>query len=99
MAETAQQIFDKIKEYISGHGRPYQEWYAGITSDIETRLFKDHNVLRDNGIWVYNECNNNEIARSVEDGLIRLGCDGGSGGGDQSSTCVYAYLKLTSTKP
>lgn len=99
MAKTAQQVFDGIKEYVDNQGKPYAAWYAGITSDIETRLFADHDVSRTSDKWVYDECENNQGARNVEDALLKLGCDGGSGGGDQSSTHVYAYLKSPSTKP
>jgi len=99
MAVTAQQVFNEIKAYIDKQGKPYSAWYAGIASDAKTRLFVDHNVSRTNDKWVYDQCTNNQSARNVEDALLKLGCDGGSGGGDQSSTYVYAYLKLPSTTP
>lgn len=98
MAETVQQVYDGIKAYIDNQGQPYSSWYAGIASNAETRLFTDHNVSRENDKCVHNQCAGNQDARNVEAVLLKLGCDGG-GGGDQSSTHVYAYLKSPNTKP
>ncbi len=41
---TAEQIVSKIKEYIIKHGSDYSSWYVGITSNLEERLFTEHNV-------------------------------------------------------
>jgi hypothetical protein len=99
MATSAQRAFDEIKAYIDKLGWPYSAWYAGIASNVETRLFTDHNISRSDDKWVYDGCPNNQGARSVESELLKLGCDGGSGGGDQSSTYAYAYLKSHGTNP
>ena len=98
MAVSAHQIFEVIKTYIDKQGNPYPAWYTGIASNIETRLFIDHNVSQVNDKWIHDECQTNECARDVEAALLNLGCDGGSGG-DQTSTHVYAYLKSPATKP
>jgi hypothetical protein len=102
MAMTAQQAFDKIKAHIDKWSRPYSSWYVGITADPEARLFKDHNVSKENDVWIYQNCHTNEDAINVESSLLSYGCDGGSGGsggGDTTSTYVYAYLKAAHTKP
>ena len=92
------QAYDEIKAYISNHGKAYSEWYAGIASDPRVRLFEDHNVSEANGIWIYRQFNSSTDARTVEDWLLKLGCTGGSSGGDQSTVYAYAYLKSL-TKP
>lgn len=99
MAKTAQQIYDSIKDYMGKVGRPYYLWYAGIAADAQSRLFDEHRVSMTTGNWVYDKCANNQDARTVEEWLLKLGCDGGIGGGDQTSTQVYAYLKTSNTKP
>jgi len=99
VAKTERQVFEGIKAYIDKQGKPYSAWYAGIASDAEARLFVGHNVSRTNDKWAYDQCIDNRGARNVEDALLKLGCDGGSGGGDQSSTYVYSYLKSLGTKP
>jgi hypothetical protein len=95
---SAQEAFDKIKAYIDKR-KPYSNWYVGITSDPKSRLFTDHNVSEEKDAWIYQRCYGNEDARSVESSLLSYGCDGGSGGGDMTSTYVYAYLKASHTKP
>lgn len=98
MAKTAQQAYDKISTHIAKQGGAYSEWYCGITSDIKSRLFGDHNVPEKNHWFSHHECESNKAARAVEEKLIERGCEGGKGGGDKSSVFVYAYLKTSTTK-
>ena len=44
-------------------------------------------------------CISSSAARNVEKELIAYGCDGGTGGGDDDATYVYAYLKTSVTDP
>jgi hypothetical protein len=99
MAKTAHEVYGGIKAYIDKKGGRYPVWYVGIASDARNRLFIEHNVSEVNGIWVYDQCTNNQAARDAEAALLNLGCEGGGGGGDQSSTYVYAYFKTPNTKP
>jgi hypothetical protein len=99
MGKTAHQVYEGIKGYMDKQGKPYPAWYAGIASDAKTRLFVGHNVSEANGKWAYDQCSTNQDARDAEAALLNLGCEGGSGGGDQSSTYVYAYFKTPGTKP
>ena len=43
--------------------------------------------------------NKTKGARNVEAVLLKLGCDGETGGGDESTTYIYAYLKSSNTNP
>lgn len=94
-----QRVLNKIVNYIEGQGEPYSNWYAGITSDIEKRLFQEHGILRLSGIWIHGDCGNEQGARYVEESLIKLGCDGDIGGGDNSTIFAYVYLKTPRTRP
>ncbi len=94
---TGQKIVQDFKEYINGGS--YNSWYIGITSDINQRLFIDHNVLEKGGTWIHASADSNDIARSVEKYFLDLGCDGGTGGGDNTSETVYAYKKNSNTNP
>lgn len=97
---TAQQAYDEIAKYITNNGGGnYSNWYAGIASDPKARLFTDHKVSETSGKWIYCPCTNDAHARSAEEALLKLGCDGASGGGDSSTTWVYAYLKTNQTSP
>ena len=96
---TAQEAYDGIVAYIEKQGGLAKDWYAGITSDVKERLFSDHNVSEENDWWIYFTCKSSESARNVEDALLEYGCDGGEGGGDESTTQVYAYLKTSTTDP
>src|SRR5574337_1411679 len=94
---TAQEAYDQIVAYIKQHGVAYSNWYAGIASDARTRLFTEHSVSEKEGRWIYRTFSTNQAAHNAEDALHKLGCDGASGGGDSSTTQVYAYLKTSST--
>lgn len=88
---TAQQLYDDIIKYVGVDN--LSNWYVGIASDIEQRLFGDHRVHRDNHRWFHGRALNVDHARSAETALIKLGFDGGSGGGDHTTAHVYAFRK------
>jgi len=98
-AQDAQQVLDEIVAHIKKQGGAYSRWYCGIASDWENRLFNEHQVPRENYWWIALQCYTNGDARAVEKALLGLGCDGGIGGGDQTTVYVYAYLKGTVTNP
>ncbi|MCX6704603.1 MAG: hypothetical protein NTZ07_04145 [Candidatus Woesebacteria bacterium] len=88
----------EIKGYIDRSSYSYSDWYVGIASDPEKRLFTDHRVQREGGWWIYRECFSDSAARTVEDYFVNiLGTKGDTGGGDTSSVYVYAYKITDST--
>jgi len=96
MAKTKEEAKKHLKDYILSNGGNYPDWYTGIASEIEQRLFNDHSVDQKNGLWAWAKCQSADVAREVEDYLINtLGTKGGLGGGDDSSEYVYTY-KITS---
>jgi hypothetical protein len=97
--QTAKEVYDKIVARINKQGGAYSSWYCGIASAWEYRLFDEHQVPREDHWWVACQCYDNESARNVEKALIELGCDGGVGGGDDTTVYVYAYLEGTMTMP
>ena len=98
-AQNAQTIFDEVTAHVQKQGGRASDWYAGITSDAEQRVFGDHKVSKENGWWIYRQATSASTARNAEKELLDWGCDGGSGGGDDSATIVYAYLKAAQTSP
>ncbi len=99
MAIPAQQAYDEIKAHIDKSGELYRKWYAGIATDPRKRLFEEHNVSEKEAWWAYRRCSTDKDARLVEEKLLKLGCDGDTGGGDESTIAVYAYLKTSNTNP
>jgi len=67
MANNAKAIINDISNKLSNltWKRYYSEFYIWITKDIQTRLFWDHNVNR-NDWYLYYEAINEENARYVE---------------------------------
>ena len=96
---NAQETFIKIKSLIDQYGSAYSNWYTGITSDPETRLFQQHGVSKDTDVWTFQRCQSEQGARDVEAALLELGCDGGPGGGEKSCDYNYAYRKSRNTNP
>ena len=95
--KTAQSIYSEIVAHIEEEGGHASTWYAGITGNIEQRLFRDHNVPKAGHWYITREARSAQSARNIEIALIRYGCDGGSGGGDDDSVFVYAYKKTGAT--
>ncbi len=96
--KTETDIRTTIKEYIDGWGGQYSSWYVGIAANPRDRLFSDHGV-NEEGAWIFDSCASSAAARHVEEYFINLGCDGGTGGGDESTKAVYAYMKQSHTNP
>ncbi|BAS29188.1 hypothetical protein [Limnochorda pilosa] len=97
MAKTKQEIIDDITAHFKGQA--YRNCYVGITAGVDTRLFGDHNVSRDNGHWIHRTASSHTVARDVEKHFLDAGMDGGGGGGSDDSRIVYAYKKTSSTRP
>ena len=96
---NTQDVLDEIVVHIDKQGGAYSGWYCGITADIESRLHGDHKVPHKDHWFITRACENETDARVVEASLIRLGCDGAPGGGDETTRYVYAYLKTSTTDP
>lgn len=98
VATTLNQVAIEIQNHMNQCGGSYREWYVGIASDVRKRLFMDHNVHEKGDAWIFRDCGMDMVARSVEKYFIDKGCDGGSGGGDQTTKYVYAYRKAPHTR-
>ena len=99
MANTKAEAIKDIKDYILNNGGNYSKWYVGIASDVKQRLFNDHAVDEKNGLWAWAQCQDADTAREVEDFFVyTLGTQGGPGGGDDTTKCVYAYKITAITK-
>ncbi len=92
---TDQQIFKQFTDWLATNFPTDMrtDWYVGIASDIQQRLFGDHNVHRQNHVWIHGQAVNADHARSAERMLLNTGYDGGGGGGDHATTYVYAFRK------
>ncbi|MCH8944602.1 MAG: hypothetical protein IH910_07415 [Proteobacteria bacterium] len=89
-----------LTNYINKNEQPsLKNWYVGIASDVKDRLFSDHNVTKDGGLWAHSPADTAAIARAVEAELLAEGLDGGKGGGDDTTKSVYVYVKTSSTDP
>jgi hypothetical protein len=95
---TNSEIITQIDAHMKQSGTPNSSWYVGVAADPEARLFTDHSVDRDKGTWIYRQAARDTAARTVEDAYHAAGCDGGPGGGDRTTTFVYAYLKARATR-
>lgn len=93
MCEDYQTIVDEITEYIrKSDKRRYSDFYIGITNDVRRRLFKEHQVKEDGGMWwIYRTAKDKETARRVERHFLSLGMKGNNCGGIEDTTIVYCY--------
>lgn len=98
-ALKAQEIVDEISAHIQKQGGPTSAWYAGVTSNVDQRVFAEHRVPRKDHWRAHRKAISSDAARAAEKELLNWGCDGGGGGGDDSSVFVYAYLKSSVTQP
>jgi hypothetical protein len=94
--EKALTIVKEIENHIKKNGGIYLEWYVGITDNINERLFEYHNV---EDCYIHRKAPTVNWARAIEKHFIEKHLtDGGSGGGNDNSSYVYAYKIGENTK-
>jgi len=98
MSLDSKTILAQINTHMNRSGISNRQWYVGITSDIEQRLFRDHGVPKSSYWYIFREAHNADEARLIMDAYHKAGCKGTSGGGDDTSTIVYAYVTSAQTK-
>jgi hypothetical protein len=91
-AQNSSSIVAEIDAHMQKSGIANSSWYVGVTSDIEKRLFGFHQVPRKDHWYIYRRAINADDARTIEAAYPRAGCKGSGGGGDQTTTYVYAYV-------
>ena len=95
MAKSKKEIIKDIKGYMAKRGGDIDDWYVGIAAKPRERLFDDHSVEEDGGAWIHRRASSESVAREIEKHFLDKGAQGGTGGGDEDTTAVYAY-KITS---
>lgn len=100
MTTATQTVVQEILDHIRACGDgACSNWYVGIASQPRQRLFVDHNVDEQNGAWIFKQCGSSNEARFAEYYLINNhGAQGGPGGGDDTTNCIYAYRITQTTK-
>jgi hypothetical protein len=100
MVKSKRSVIHEIDAYLEGAGGEYGEWYVGIASDAEDRLFGQHNVKEKGDQWIFRHCMSSADACDIESHfVIEMGTDGGTGGGNETTDMVYAYRKNEHTEP
>ena len=97
MQATVQSIISEIDAHMKLSGFTNPNWYVGITSDINERLFGSHNVPRKDHWYIFRRANSDTDARNIESAYHRAGCKGSGGGGEHTTVYVYAYVITTQT--
>jgi hypothetical protein len=87
--------YNKVKKYIDACGGDYRQWFVGVTSDTERRLFHDHGVDRRMGKYAAVDAGSDRAAYATMIALHRtLGCRGGSiPDPDAAAHFVYVFRR------
>jgi hypothetical protein len=85
-------MINEIKKHMDKSGYPYHQWYVGIAKDARDALFNRHGVRERGDWWIFRKATTTQQARDIESYFLNtLRTAGGSGGGDNFTTMVYAY--------
>lgn len=96
-AQDQQSIIQQIDAHMQKSGYANSQWYVGVTSDIEQRLFGYHQVPRQNHWYIWKRTFSDDDARNIEAAYHRAGCQGAGGGGGAGAVFVYAYVITSGT--
>lgn len=91
MAKNKEAIIQDIEDYMAKHGGDIDDWYVGVAAKPRERLFDDHSVDEDKGAWIHRRASSDGLARDIEKHFLDKGAEGGTGGGNEDTTAVYAY--------
>ena len=98
MPKSKKEIIKDIEDHMAKRGGAIGKWYVGIAANPRERLFDDHSVDEENGVWIHSRASSDSVARDIEKYFLDKGAQGGAGGGDEDSTAVYAYRITLSTR-
>lgn len=89
---SSQEIIQEIESHLTKSPKQYyNDFYIGITNDIDRRLFGEHNVPKQ-GYWrIHRSAKNDVYARNAEKYFLDKGMQGGIGGGGSDCTWGYCY--------
>ena len=90
-------IETEIDGCISKCGKGYREWYVGVASNPDQRLFQVHNVSQEGGAWIYRDAGSVSMARDIEAIFHKKGCKGAQSTTD-TPHYVYAYRMTRTTR-
>jgi hypothetical protein len=98
MAKQGMIIVNEIEAHLQkSNAKNYNDFYIGITNDIQRRLHDEHNVPQKDHWFIWREAVNETQSRAVEKHFIGKGMKGGDGGGNETSIYVYCYEISNST--
>ena len=93
MPKAIEEAVNNIKRKIDLYGHDYNAWYIGIAKDVTQKLFVDHKVNDQNGIWIYIVANTNSDAKEIKNYFERIGVTFNNSDDDENGLFVFAYKK------
>jgi hypothetical protein len=99
MTRFEENIVKDFVDYINQSGGNFTEWYVGIASDARSRLFQDHGVNEESGLWLFDNAMTLNCARNIQQHLVdTYKMQGDTSRGEYATTTVYAYKVVPTTK-
>lgn len=89
------QIVRDILAYIGND--VLSNWYVGIATNPQDRLFNQHNVSKQYGRWIYRDAATEQNARDTESYMLKQYPFKGDTGGGLYPAYVYAYRITSAT--
>lgn len=100
---TKDEIIVKFNEFLRWYGKTKSnsDFYIGVTSSLEDRLFTSHKVRKNEKRYIACYADSENVAREVEKiGLAQnMQGDTGGGTGDGDVRWVYCYELMDYTDP
>ena len=92
MSPVQEEIIKAIEAHMGRYSGNPSAWYVGIADNIRKKLFEDHKVSEQNGIWIYRTLENNTKAIEIKKHLITAGLKSDDSD-DENGNIVFAFEK------
>lgn len=97
MAKDEKEMVEMIVKYTAHKGGAKGTWYIGASKDPKKDLFKNHQVIKESDLWIFDYAVDvQELGRAM-DKLLMMGYDGEAPKA-YDGTGFYVYQKRQHTK-
>ena len=93
------QIIDTLDEFIRRNSYTYRDWYVGLAANVESNLFKEHQLSPETDVWTIEEIPDAKEGVRIREYFLNMGCVSGISDVTFQARYVYLYRRSAKSNP